>query len=383
MLKIRFIASTLVLFILMWVVPSTVMAEMSEQELRLRALEEKQQANAVLLEVMKRFTWGGDLRTRYQIDTRARTGSNVLDRSRFRLRFRLKGKVHLYKDLDIGFRIVTGSLGSQASTNSTFDGGFGNKAFDLDRAYFKWNPHSFQLTGGKFAVPFMKSELVWDGDINVEGVSEGFSRKMGDTKFEVVLGQFVIDEINPGDDIVLLAYQGIMEQKTQLGKFKFAVAYYDYLNHEDPGSAPTGAASNSTTSEVKVVDVMGEWSEKICGKKLKLFGEYAQNTGTLASGNDDLDTAWQLGAKYGKSGKKFGDYDLKFIYRVVQTEAVLDALADSDFHSGVNNARGFEAGGGIGLAKGVKLAFTYFNTQEERGTSDEKQTFQADLKFKF
>jgi len=96
-----------------------------------------------------------------------------------------------------------------------------------------------------------------------------------------------------------------------------------------------------------------------------------------------LDTAWQLGAKYGKSGKKFGDYDLKFIYRVVQTEAVLDALADSDFHSGVNNARGFEAGGGIGLAKGVKLAFTYFNTQEERGTSDEKQTFQADLKFKF
>ena len=74
MLKIRFIASTLVLFILMWVVPSTVMAEMSEQELRLLALEEKQQANAVLLEVMKRFTWGGDLRTRYQIDTRARTG---------------------------------------------------------------------------------------------------------------------------------------------------------------------------------------------------------------------------------------------------------------------------------------------------------------------
>ncbi|MBT3367143.1 MAG: hypothetical protein HN416_08310, partial [Nitrospina sp.] len=99
--------------------------------------------------------------------------------------------------------------------------------------------------------------------------------------------------------------------------------------------------------------------------------------------NADLDTAWQLGAKYGKSGKKFGDYDLKVIYRMVQTEAVFDVISDSDFHGGRSNARGFETGGSIGLAKGINLAFTYFDTQEERGTQRENETFQADLKFKF
>ena len=365
-------------------IPSVVTAEISER--RLLALEEKLQANFRLLEMLKRFTWGGDLRTRYQHDARDSGGSNVLDRNRLRLRFRLNGNVQVYKDLDIGFRVVTGAVGSQTSTNQTLDNGIGNKAFDLDRAYFKWNPKSFKVQGGKFSVPFMKSELIWDSDINVEGVSEEYSHKSGDTQLKLVLGQFVVDEINPGDDIYLLAYQGILEQQTKFGKIKFAVAYYDYVNHEDPATAPTsfgGASLNPTTSEVKIVDVMGEWSEKIMGRKLQIFAEYAQNTGTLATGNADLDTAWQVGAKYGKSGQRFGDFDLKFIYRVVQSEAVLDVLADSDFNGGSSNAKGIETGGSIGLRKGIKVAFTYFNTVEERGDRNDRQTFQADLKFKF
>ena len=111
--------------------------------------------------------------------------------------------------------------------------------------------------------------------------------------------------------------------------------------------------------------------------------DIALNTGDLASGNPDLDTAWQLGAKYGSSGKKFGDYDMKIIYRVVQTEAVFDVISDSDFHDGRSNARGFKAEGSFGLAKGVKLRFAYFDTQEERGTQRDHEKFQADLKFKF
>jgi hypothetical protein len=354
-----------------------------DYEQRLRALEEKYESRTAVLDILERFSWKGDFRFRYQIDKRDQAGANNIDRNRLRVRFRLGSTVHMYKDLDIGFRIVTGSLGSQTSTNATLDGGFGNKAIDLDRAYFKWNPKPFTLQGGKFAVPFLKSQMIWDSDVNVEGISEQFAHKMGDTHLKLILGQFVLEENNPGDDIMLYAYQGVLEQQTRLGKFNVALAYYDYADHEDPGSAPTNAVSNNTLSEVKVVDLMGTWSDSLYGKPLKVFAEVAKNTGTLAPGQSDLDTAWQVGFGYGKSGQRFADWDLILTYRVVQTEAVLDALADSDFHSGLSNARGFKVAGAMGLRKGIKLALTYFNTQEERGTSDEKQTLEADLKFKF
>ncbi|MBC8282622.1 MAG: putative porin [Nitrospinae bacterium] len=361
-------------------------ADKGDYERRLKALEERQKANSALLEVLKRLTWGGDFRLRYQHDAQDLEGTNTLDRNRFRLRFRLNGKVHMYKDLDIGFRMVTGATGIQTATNTTFDEGFGSKSFDLDRAYFKWNPKPFKLQGGKFQTPFMKSELIWQNDVNVEGVSEEFSHKMGDTRLELILGQFVIDEIHPGDDIYLLAYQGILQQQTKIGKFKIAIAYYDYVNHEDPATAPTAfgnATVNPTTSEVKLVNLMSDWSEKIFGYTLKIFGEYAQNIGALAAGNADLDTAWQTGFQYGKSGQRFGDFDMRLIYRVVQTEAVLDVLADAIFNGGSNNAKGIEAGGSFGLRKGVRVSFTYFNTVEERGARNERQSFQADLSFNF
>lgn len=368
-------------------VPSVAKAEISEQELRLMALEEKQQANAQLLEILKRITWYGDFRTRYQSESTQISATDISERDRGRIRFRLGATVHMLKDLDIGFRLSTGDA-QRDSGNETLDGGFTNKDIDLNMAFFRYTPDVAGLEttwqGGKFKPPFMKSEIIWDDDVTVEGISEQFSHKFGDTKLEANFGQFIYDEFDStGADIVILGYQGVLSQQTVFGKFKFAVGYYDVQNVEDARSAPTGTTLLSNTSEVKMLDIMGEWSEKIAGKKLKLFGEYTQNVGDLATGNPDLDTAWQVGAKYGKSGKKFGDYDLKVTYRLVQTEAVFDVISDSDFHGSRSNARGFEAGGSLGLAKGVKLGITYFDTEEERGTQWERETLQVDLKFKF
>ncbi len=385
MLKHNFITRALIIA-MMWVAPSVANAEMSEQEMRLQSLEEKQQANDALLYILKRFSWYGDLRTRWQSESTETPGVTD-ERDRGRIRFRLGAKIHMLKDLDIGFRIATAGLTSRDSGNQTLDGGFTHKAFDLDLAYFRYQPTvagwDTVLQGGKFKPPFMTSEIIWDTDVTVEGISQQFSKEFGNTTLDANFGQFIYDELDPGDDIIILGYQGVVTQKTGLGKFALAVGYYDVQNTEDLATTFSGSTLLSNTSEVKMLDIMGEWSDKINGQKLKLFGEYTQNVGDLASGNSDLDTAWQLGAKYGKSGKKFGDYDLKVIYRVVQTEAVFDAISDSDFHGGRSNGKGFEAGGSVGLAKGVKLALTYFDTEEERGTKRENQTFQADLKFKF
>ena len=391
MLSKRFFTSVLFISILFCALPFPVLAEVSEKDFlhaskRIRALEIEQQNNSEILGILKRFTWYGDLRTRFQSES-TETPGVTNDRDRGRLRFRLGANIHMLKNLDIGFRMVTGGESSRDSGNETFDGGFTHKAFDLDLAYFRYQPAivgwDTVLQGGKFKPPFMKSELIWDGDVTVEGISQQLSKSFGNAKLDANFGQFIYDEFNPGEDIIIFGYQGVLTQETGLGKFIVAVGYYDVQNTEDLVTNFSGSSLLSNTSEVKMFDVMGEWSEKIQGKKLKLYAEYTRNVGTLASGNPDLDTAWQVGAQYGKSGKKFGDYDLKIIYREVQTEAVFDVISDSDFHGGRSNGKGFEVGGSLGLAKGVKLALSYYNTEEERGTKRENETFQADLKFKF
>ena len=391
MLNNRFSPKSLFIIIVLCAIPSPVLADTSAKDFlhiakRVRTLEVKQQADAKILEVLSRFSWYGDFRTRFQSESTETSGAKD-DRNRGRIRFRLGAKIHLLKDLDIGFRMATGGLTSRDSGNVTLDGGFTHKSFDLDQAFFRYKPVILGLKtvlqGGKFKPTFMTSEIIWDSDVTVEGISQKFYRKYGDTTLDASFGQFIFDEFDPGEDIVILGYQGVLTQKTDLGQFKIAVGYYDVKNTENSSTTFSGTTLLSNTSEVKMLNLIGEWSEIILGQKIKLLGEYTQNVGTLAIGNSDLDTAWQLGAKYGKSGEKLGDYDLKLIYRVVQTEAVFDVISDSDFHGGRSNGKGFEAGGSIGLAKGVQMAFTYFDTQEERGTQRENETFQADLKFKF
>ena len=66
-----------------------------------------------------------------------------------------------------------------------------------------------------------------------------------------------------------------------------------------------------------------------------------------------------------------------------EADAVVDAFTHSDFHGGGTNSRGSEMGVDIGLAQGVALNFTYYNTQVETGPKDDRQRFQADLVIKF
>ncbi len=78
-----------------------------------------------------------------------------------------------------------------------------------------------------------------------------------------------------------------------------------------------------------------------------------------------------------------GDWRVRYSYRVVAADAVVDAFTHSDFHGGGTNSRGSEMGVDIGLAQGVALNFTYYNTQVETGLKDDRQRFQADLVIKF
>ena len=392
---------------------------MTKQELQREALIEKVKSHDKLLETLQRISWFGDMRLRYEIVDRASDNSTAndadghLDTDRARIRFRFGARAHVYEDLDFVFRLSTGGDTASTSGNTTLDGTFGNEAISLNLAYGSWEfMNGLIVQGGKVKNPFMKSEVVWDNDVNPEGLSQIYQQKLGDTTLQFVAGQYIVEETDrknniDSDDVILLAWQAQLHQKTKAGKFKFAVALYDYHHLTDQGSAITkqlGSGDGQRNSQVtgtdvnttnmQTLDFMADWSSPIGSKHGNLFYEYAVNTSADApAGNNtiaqDLDTAWQLGFKFGdKRVKKAGQWQIKTLYRVVQQDAVFYALTDSSFHQGGTNAKGIEVGAKYAIRKGMQLGYTFFNTTNERGDVnggklDVPGQHQLDLQFSF
>ncbi len=384
--------SILCLLFMSWVLPGSVLAQMSQSELRLTALEEKLEAREKKFKWLENFKPKADLRLRHESLFRegdnTASASRKFDRHRERIRFRIGGKYHFTKNIHVGFRLVTGGT-DPVSTNQTLDNSFSTKGFQFDRGYaagkFGFGAIDLKLTGGKFANPFLWSEMLWDSDLSFEGASEQVSTQFGDTKLSLILGQFVIEE-NGGtnDDPNLMAYQGVIEQKFGMGKAKIGIGYFDYnalagnVSTQVTKGNTLDAAGNFVTN-YDIFNIIGEVGLKTA-IPVKIFAEYATNTAGRA---DDLENdAWQIGAKVGHKIKKFGDWQFKYLYRETERDAVLDAFNDSDFHEGGTNSKGSELGLKVGLYKGILANVSYFITEEITGGKDDLDRLQVDLVFK-
>ena len=76
-------------------------------------------------------------------------------------------------------------------------------------------------------------------------------------------------------------------------------------------------------------------------------------------------------------------WQVRYLYRLVQQDAVFANWADSDLHNGGTNYKGHEMGIDIGLRKGIIFKFTHFISKEERGPKDNLEKSQFDLNFLF
>jgi hypothetical protein len=125
----------------------------------------------------------GDMRVRYEA-RQGETGApstldrpnDTLRRSRERYRFRLGLRGTLADDWFFGLRIETST--NPRSTNVTFGddaGPFGktSDAVGIGQAYLGYSGfRDIRLTAGKMNNPFVNTLMVWDGDINPEGLAE-------------------------------------------------------------------------------------------------------------------------------------------------------------------------------------------------------------------
>ncbi|MCX7926867.1 MAG: putative porin, partial [Candidatus Omnitrophica bacterium] len=194
--------------------------------------------NEVLPKWLQTTKFSGDLRIRYQGETKS--GDKHRDRGRFRLRYGFDCRPN--EQMKVGFKMATGENKTngpeQTSTNQTFTNSFQNKDIWIDRAFIEYTPFSLTdlfllkdmtLIGGKFANPFFTTDMVWDSDINPEGGVIKFTPSIGGVETFLVLGFMPLGEDkDDSNDPKLYAGQIGFSPKIMGRSSKFAVALYSY-----------------------------------------------------------------------------------------------------------------------------------------------------------
>ncbi|MDQ3818346.1 MAG: putative porin, partial [Acidobacteriota bacterium] len=163
----------------------------SDTDARLKRVEEQtKRTSEAISKQLGGITFSGDLRLRYesfygQLNSLANAanpavvGNELSSRQRFRVRARLAMRGQIGKEFDWGLRLASGSFADAISSNQTLTDFYNRKGFGLDQAFIAWTPQSargLRLQGGKFDVPWLRTEMTIDNDLQVEGFSETYSR---------------------------------------------------------------------------------------------------------------------------------------------------------------------------------------------------------------
>jgi len=277
----------------------------------------------------------GDLRLRYE-NRQAHDpadGRIELNRERIAVRLGLRGEV--LDDFYYGLRLDTAnnprspwvSLGT-SSSGAPYQGPFGKSTFNINvgQVYLGWKPASWlDITAGKMPNPLYVTPMIWDTDLNPEGLAERFKYTIGQADLFINLGQFLYQDTNPthaskgyfnlGYDsstpAFMLAWQaGFNYHITKDISLKVAPTLYNYTGHG------VNAAPSPSTPDFRGVFI-GQGSTNGVGGTPGVFysgfpsGPYDGFVDNQTGINDllVLDIPFELNFNFGcLSTRLFGDY---------------------------------------------------------------------------
>jgi hypothetical protein len=366
-----------------------------------------------LSSAITRFKLSGDIRLRQQFESQTPGSDTDIsnERSRTRLRFRLNGDFDLKNGWNTGFALET--AGASDSGNQTFENGADDYSIHLARAYVGYTNGDFTFVGGKQKNIFYTTDLVWDGDINPQGLTEQYLWSVNDkTSVTFRAGQLLMDDNNEfsgpttsATDAWMFYQQAELSQKIgSKVELKAAPGFFLY-NASTLAGLTNESAFNGTTENLKVVVLPGELSFKDVGGAgygLKAYWDVAYNTtaedrvreayAQPASVEEDP-LAWLVGLSYGYgAGKTAGDWKISADYRQIGLGSIDPNINDSDFAFSRLNQEGFKISAAYNLTDFASLNATYMSTQEMEALPgagpgianlDSSDLFQLDLNVKF
>jgi len=349
----------------------------------------------------ERIKVSGDLR--YRQDHTDKEDSNRWANGvyRHRPRARLMFDALVNNQWDVGLRIASGSDRSPITTNQDLEDGFSKKEIWLDLAFFDWHPASMEdlnLVGGKVKNPFYKAgknQLIWDGDLNPEGIAAKYGRQLNNTdRLFFNAGGFWVDESGSSADISLWAAQTYIKRTIGNPDYLLAgVSYYDYANLEGTtelnrtwGASTPSFFGNTMAGGVykddyNIVEIFGEYGFKLCTLPTTLFSSWVRNLAATTS----EDTGWLIGTKFNKARDDDpGSWEFGYDYREIDADAVIGGFAESDFLGSRTNSRGHRFVGRYQLARNLYGMMTYYLLEDTSTSSKlDWRRLMADLVWKF
>lgn len=354
-----------------------------------------------------------------------------------RYRMRARGRIGLDAELGSGWtagaRITTGNLMDPVSTNQTLGNTGARYQTGFDLLYAGWagstsnQRHSLSLVGGRIANPWQSHDLVWDPDLNFEGVAGtyrlGLTREAAASHvLFLTLGAFPIQEVELSkDDKWLYGSQLGLDWHFDNGsRAHMGAAYYYYrnivgkrnqldstlLDYTAPQFLQTGNTlfdirndkDNDTNlfalaTNYHLLDgTIGFDFQLTPSYKISLNGEFVRNIGydralVLLNTGLDLkprDSAYLAELAFGKTQlAQAGDWRVAVGYRYLEADSMLDAFADSDFHLGGTNARGYTLSADFAFTERVFARLRYLSANEIDGNQVGIDVLQLDLNTRF
>ena len=411
-------------------VPETVKNEIRDQlkqEVLAQAKAERWAEPNAVPSWLDRIMWEGDLRLRYQMNqfdpnnappidyifaadsgtTRAAnflsgtlqtgpTANTTNDQDLFRLRARLGMLARISDDWSAGIRLTTGNDTDRVSTNQTLGNNFNKYTIYVDRAYIRYQPADWlTVIGGRIPNPFFSTDLVWDEDLNFDGIAATFKPAIGDgtVKPFLTIGAFPITADNPPntDTRWLSAVQaGARWDVSHKTSLTFGAALYDCNGMEgqtggDPGidlvpgfgqygygnslrqkgntlfltdfdrtdgEAPQywGLASKFRPLDLTAMIDLSHFDPV----HVILTADYVKNTaysrneiqrrsGIALTDGKDYGYLYKVAVGMPKLEKRH-DWQATFSYRFLGSDATIDGFTDSDFGLGGTNMKGYTLG---------------------------------------
>ena len=406
----------------------------------------------------KRIKFDGDIRFRYQADRFDEENSiqyfdfNAIndagglayagidgfintreDRDRLRLRMRLGMNAKVTQGVSVGMRLATGGTDNPVSTNQTL-GGYGNRyAISLDRAYIKFNSYTNDsiLYMGRMPNPWLSTELVWDEDLNFDGIAYSYYFNRSDDMYDderkfdpfITFGAFPLQEVelSSRDKWLLGAQAGFSYLADNQNEFKLGLSYYHFLHIDGQRNEPDSTANNytappfvqkgnsmydisndTTDPDTQLFALAAEYQEvnltalydfaNLAPVHVILTADYVVNIGydeeevsqRFGEPRSAQTQGYDLGINVGwPTPYQRGNWNVGLNYRYLERDAVLDAFTDSDFHLGGTDMQGYKLSFRYGVEENTWLQFRLISSNEIDLEPFSVLTFMADVNARF
>ncbi|WP_283743540.1 putative porin [Sideroxydans sp. CL21] len=392
---------------------------------------------------LSRISWDGEFRLRYQSDRYPAgnalpaqfnpAGLNLIYDSTnthnyMRVLGRMGMKARVSDDTIVVFRIGTGNQTGVSTGNQTMGNDYNNYTMVLTRAYVQNIPYSWlELSGGKLANPWVSTDLLWDTNINFEGVTAKLKPQISDEWGSfLTVGAYPYQDVQ-GSDTNLANTKWLYA--TQLGAAWMApnssaaqlgVALYDFRNVQGTQNTILGSHFYDQTAvqnmqkgnTLMYVNAVGDPTIYGLASKFReldftakmdwadfdpihvmLTADFVRNLGYnqqeialrtgLPAPTPRINGHMAMLAVGVPRITRPGEWQASATYKYLERDAVLDALNDQDFHLGGTNAKGFIIGGSYGVDNNAWLTVRWLSSDQIDGAPLSIDTLQVDISARF